>query len=314
MSITRRQALAGSAASAAALATGVCRPAIAAKEPIQIGYLPALTGPCVVHRRRHQSRRPVGRGGDQRGRRHRWPPARADQPRHAERSDQGGERRRRAHARHKVSVVFGPVNSGEALAALPLLARANVPAAASLLGRLAGRPEEISDVLPQRPDQPADRRRRQPLCGRGAEEQEGRGHQRHHRLRHGLGRRLCADAQDHGRRRRLPGQHVDAANPDVKPEMLRMQAAGAEAIMPWSVNAGFLSRLINTRGQMGWDVPIVRPDHARLRPDQGAARKAGILGQGLSEQFPPGLLRRRRQASATHGRFRRPSAQRQGST
>jgi branched-chain amino acid transport system substrate-binding protein len=27
--------------------------------------------------------------------------------------------------------------------------------------------------------------------------------------------------------------------------------------MPWSVNAGFLSRIINTRGDMNWDVPIV---------------------------------------------------------
>src|SRR5580704_10961189 len=44
--------------------------------------------------------------------------------------------------------------------------------------------------------------------------------------------------------------NVDAANPDLKPELLRMQAAGAEAIMPWSVNAGFLSRIINTRGDM----------------------------------------------------------------
>src|SRR4029077_9950155 len=51
--------------------------------------------------------------------------------------------------------------------------------------------------------------------------------------------------------------NVDAANPDLKPELLRMQSSGAEAIMPWSVNAGFLSRIINTRGQMGWDVPIV---------------------------------------------------------
>src|SRR5204863_5834419 len=51
--------------------------------------------------------------------------------------------------------------------------------------------------------------------------------------------------------------NVDAANPDLKPELLRMQSAGAEAIMPWSVNAGFLSRIINTRGQLGWDVPIV---------------------------------------------------------
>ena len=50
---------------------------------------------------------------------------------------------------------------------------------------------------------------------------------------------------------------VEANNPDVKPEMLRMQAAGAQAIMPWSVNAGFLSRLINTRAEMNWDVPIV---------------------------------------------------------
>jgi len=51
--------------------------------------------------------------------------------------------------------------------------------------------------------------------------------------------------------------HVDAANPDLKPELLRMQSAGAQAIMPWSVNAGFLSRILNTRGAMNWDVPVV---------------------------------------------------------
>jgi branched-chain amino acid transport system substrate-binding protein len=51
--------------------------------------------------------------------------------------------------------------------------------------------------------------------------------------------------------------HIDAANPDLKPEMLRMQSAGAQVIMPWSVNAGFLSRILNTRGAMGWDVPVV---------------------------------------------------------
>jgi len=51
--------------------------------------------------------------------------------------------------------------------------------------------------------------------------------------------------------------HVDAANPDLKPELLRMQSAGAQVIMPWSVNAGFLSRICNTRGAMNWDVPIV---------------------------------------------------------
>ena len=43
MAITRRQALASAAA--AAFASGLAKPAIAAKEPILIGYLPALTGP-----------------------------------------------------------------------------------------------------------------------------------------------------------------------------------------------------------------------------------------------------------------------------
>ena len=79
--------------------------------------------------------------------------------------------------------------------------------------------------------------------------------------------------------------NIDAANPDLKAELLRMQSSGAEAIMPWSVNAGFLSRIINTRGQpdgMG-RAGIARPDHARLRPGPGPAGKAGILGQGLSE-------------------------------
>ena len=43
MPMTRRQALAS--AGAAALASSLAKPAIAAKEPIQVGYLPALTGP-----------------------------------------------------------------------------------------------------------------------------------------------------------------------------------------------------------------------------------------------------------------------------
>src|SRR5215510_6853642 len=43
MAMTRRQALVS--AGAAALASGLAKPAIAAKDPILVGYLPALTGP-----------------------------------------------------------------------------------------------------------------------------------------------------------------------------------------------------------------------------------------------------------------------------
>ena len=71
------------------------------------------------------------------------------------------------------------------------------------------------------------------------------------------------------------------ANPDLKPELLRMRSAGAEVIMPWSVNAGFLSRILNTRGADGLGRADRRPDHAGLRPDQGAAGEARVLEQGL---------------------------------
>ena len=43
MAITRRQALVS--AGTAVLASSLAKPAIAAKEPIRMGYLPALTGP-----------------------------------------------------------------------------------------------------------------------------------------------------------------------------------------------------------------------------------------------------------------------------
>src|SRR5262249_61607307 len=45
MSIRRPQVLSGPAAGAVSLASGLAAPAIAANEPIKIGYLPALTGP-----------------------------------------------------------------------------------------------------------------------------------------------------------------------------------------------------------------------------------------------------------------------------
>ena len=38
--------------------------------------------------------------------------------------------------------------------------------------------------------------------------------------------------------------------------MMRMRNAGAKAIMPWSVNAAFLARILNKRAQMNWEVPV----------------------------------------------------------
>jgi len=50
---------------------------------------------------------------------------------------------------------------------------------------------------------------------------------------------------------------IDANKTDLTDELNKAQAAGADVIMPWSAATGLLARLINTRGDMGWDVPIV---------------------------------------------------------
>src|SRR6185312_11583890 len=110
MRIRRRQVLSGSAAGAVSLATGLAAPAIAANEPIKIGYLPALTGPS--------SSTGVGING-----------------RKLELivRDTQSDPTKAVNAvseltqRQKVSMIFGPVNSGEALAATPLIARDKVP-------------------------------------------------------------------------------------------------------------------------------------------------------------------------------------------
>jgi branched-chain amino acid transport system substrate-binding protein len=50
---------------------------------------------------------------------------------------------------------------------------------------------------------------------------------------------------------------IEAQQTDVTADVLRMKNAGAKVILIWSVNGGFLSRIINARSQIGWDVPIV---------------------------------------------------------
>ncbi len=50
---------------------------------------------------------------------------------------------------------------------------------------------------------------------------------------------------------------IDATQPDMTPDMLRIKASGAEAVIPWTVSTGMMARLLNARGAMGWDVPFV---------------------------------------------------------
>jgi branched-chain amino acid transport system substrate-binding protein len=64
---------------------------------------------------------------------------------------------------------------------------------------------------------------------------------------------------------------IDATNPDLSPDMMRMKNLGAEAIVVWTVSAGLDARLFNTRANMGWDIPFVG------HPSMGSGEVARLL-------------------------------------
>lgn len=50
---------------------------------------------------------------------------------------------------------------------------------------------------------------------------------------------------------------IDANKADLTDEFQKMKAAGADVIMPWTAATSLLARLFNTRGELQWGVPIV---------------------------------------------------------
>src|SRR6185437_15794102 len=50
---------------------------------------------------------------------------------------------------------------------------------------------------------------------------------------------------------------IDATQPDVMPDMLRMKNGGAQAIVVWSVSAAMEARMFDARATLKWDVPFV---------------------------------------------------------
>jgi branched-chain amino acid transport system substrate-binding protein len=256
MSIKRRTVLTGSAAGVVSLTCGLAAPAIAQSDPIRIGYLPALTGPSSstgvgINRGVQLGIDEINAAGGVNGRKLELIVR-----------DTQSEPTKAVNAvaeltqRQKVGVIFGPVNSGEALAATPLIAR-----------------DKVAMLHPCWVDELIDVKK-YPMAFRIAPTNTQVGGGANFYVADVLKLKKAAvisDTTGYGTASvntyvpmlKAKGVevvyqgHVDAANPDLKPDMLRMQSAGAQVIMPWSVNAGFLSRILNTRGAMGWDVPVV---------------------------------------------------------
>jgi branched-chain amino acid transport system substrate-binding protein len=254
MAFTRRHVLVS--AGVAALASNLPRPAIAAKESIRIGYLPALTGPSSstglgVTRGVKLAIEEINAAGGINGRQ--IDLIVRDTQSDPTKAVNGAAELAKAE---KVSVMIGPGNSGESLAVVPLLARSNVPQVHGCFVDTLTDPKKY------------------PMCFRNAPTNRQIGAAANRYVIDVLKRKkvsVISDSTGYGvaslnayvpmlkeQGAEVVYQNsIDAANPDLKAEFLRMQSSGTEAIMPWSVNAGFLARIINTRAQLGWDVPIV---------------------------------------------------------
>jgi branched-chain amino acid transport system substrate-binding protein len=254
MTMTRRGLLAGPALLGAAAA--LPRPALGQSEPIRIGYLPALTGPSSstgigITRGTELALAQINAAGGVNGRKIEL--ITRDTASDPTKAVNGVAE---LTQRQKVTIIWGPLNSGEALAATPLVARYRVPMLHPCWV------DELIDVA------------KYPMAFRNAPTNSQVGGGANHYVVDVLKLKKVAvigDSTGYGTASvntyvpmlKAKGADVvytnfiDAANPDLGPEMLRMRNAGAEVIMPWSVNAGFLSRILNTRGGMGWDVPVV---------------------------------------------------------
>ena len=156
----------------------------------------------------------------------------------------------------KVQFVIGPVNSGEALATTPILARAGVP------NIVIGALDELVDATkyPR-----AFRAINTNLQWISTANNYATGTLKKTKVA------IIADTSGYGTASARSAEQlldkagikpvyvvlVDANKTDLSDEMSKAKAAGADVVMPWSAATGLLGRLVNARGDMGWNVPVV---------------------------------------------------------
>jgi branched-chain amino acid transport system substrate-binding protein len=172
----------------------------------------------------------------------------------------------------KVSFIIGPVNSGESMATVPIVARSGTP---NLLLSVA---DQLTDA------------KRYPRAFRIMNTNEQWLSVANDYTLNVLKRRKIAiigDTTGYGTTTvKLATQLLEAKG--VKPvytavvdpnqtnlddEMTKARAAGADVIMPWSAAAGLLARILNARGDMGWNVPVSGTPSIMASPVRGLLNK-----------------------------------------
>jgi branched-chain amino acid transport system substrate-binding protein len=257
MSITRRGILLSGAGVLGAAALPIARPAVAqSSESIKIGWLAAMTGPSSAptigfNRGVVFAADAINAAGGVKGRKIEI----------ITRDTQGDPTKavnatQELISQTKVHAIWGPVNSGEALATTPLMARAKMPDLHPC----------VVDTLIDTAKFPAAFRIA-PSNGQWDDAV------RNYCLKilklnkiavigdttgYGVTAvKASVEAFKKDGADVVYSANIDATQPDMTPDMLRAKNAGAQVIVVWSVSTGMEARMFNTRGSMNWDVPFV---------------------------------------------------------
>jgi branched-chain amino acid transport system substrate-binding protein len=270
MAISRRDVLLGSAGALSAATFSFPKPAIAQAEPIKIGCLAAITGPSSAptvgfNRGVAFAVDAINGAGGVKGRKI-----------EIVMRDTQGDPTKAVNATQelisqaKVHAIWGPVNSGEALATTPIMARAKMPdlhpCVVESLIDTAKYPNAFR-VAPSN-NQWDDAVRNYCLNILKAKKVAVIGDTTGYGVT-AVGASVAAFKKDGAEV--VYQANVDSTQPDMTPDMLRAKNAGAEVIVVWSVSTGMEARMFNVRAAMNWDVPFVG------HPSMASGELAGLV-------------------------------------
>jgi branched-chain amino acid transport system substrate-binding protein len=258
MTITRRDFVLGTASGLALATQGLVRPSLAqsASEPIRFGWLAALTGPSSApaigfDRGVSFAANEINAAGGVGGRKIEI----------ITRDTQGDPTKavnatQEMISRLKVNAIWGPTNSGEALATTPIMARGKMPNIHPCVVNSLIDPEKFPNAFRTAPANlqwdAAVRKYALDILklrdiavigdttgyGTTAVDDSVKGYK-------AAGANVAYQAQ------------IDSSQPDVSADVLRMKNSGAKVVQIWTVSTGLIARILNARAQLGWDVPVI---------------------------------------------------------
>src|ERR1700704_4923872 len=256
MAVSRRDVLVGSAGALGAATFSLPKPPSAQSEPIKIGFLAAMTGPSSAptigfSRGVVFAVEAINAAGGVKGRKL-----------EVITRDTQGDPTKAVNATQelisqaKVHAIWGPFNSGEALATTPIMARAKMPDIHPCVVETLIDPTKFPNAFRMAPSnsQWDDAVRNYCLAILKVKKVAVIGDTTGYGVT-ALGASVAAFKKDGAEV--VYQANIDATQPDLTPDMLRARNAGAEVIVVWSVTTGMEARMFNTRATMSWDVSFV---------------------------------------------------------